>query len=1034
MDIWSFANQMNNDFVMSFSAIILSQILQAVSGSLKLVPHGLGICRTLLQDQQLKSIARNLSADKSKAYIISPTLRLLREAVALDGGAYARGFIRSRALTFASLGRNLELGFAGETQEDARKASVRTNAIRFFLGCLRYASSDAKRELLMQRDLLSHLTFMLKTDPPYLILEILDVLKTHVLMDDKILRDLKARSFNSKILTRFLPLYTYTSSADETGKAQKVPEACQEFLIFVCTNPKAGVLQSSTGLYPKETDDGPRRTAPTSGDDAGADGWDKEFGEKSGGVPVYNFALSDFARKLRPWSSLSHSELLVSIFKAAPELVSDYFVNNSGFTLDPKLSMTWIGYAAFVFQTMTIPLPRQFGNRTRFSQVPPPTSILLDNILPQPINEKVLTRCLSLKSQLTSLFAMRIMVLALNKLSEVIEIMQGAARKSESSSWYLAIRRLLDAFCQRLPDMKEISRCYKGTPETQLLQRTMASRLLRLYYEVIPRVALAANFDVSTFFNDVLRRVDGEGDGSGDRAFSTMELEDLVSIASYSPGMRWFIKLDKGDDDEGLSSFTALLKVFCNPADSSPLVQLKKILTEIATEAQLNSSVEGLSPLIHALKCTMEAKPKRMGFVWSHVDDCIRRCSSSPIKYLEILSIDAHHDSETKDNHVSLLCVTMVDQLSHIVDKLDSKQQDVLSSLLSYYFNALALTQDSQDLLQILHSRAMAHLPSLAKLGDKKCTKRLRSLAASDAEQDPPSKEVSAQQTQPDDAELLAPLSVPITLPEDTSALIKWGSKSVDDLIEDDWPPQLISLLQSEHVNIRKEAHTNILKMAAKIKESVHEEKNQIWLLLSELAESSRPQLDAGPAPSAFVAFATHGFAILKTPLHPLYPKVNTFLTRGPIWSPDKIPLAHDVLHGEPSEDDRYYTELAWLLDYLLDAFRTPFDLGVFHRKLWIEKILMLGSNPHLRSSLRNRLLRIVLRATEIEGGSTTLVTRFGILSWLEAQGSARKAERPVCEALMRRVWETCDQTRVKGWSKDGAEQLMKGLSREVSG
>jgi nucleolar pre-ribosomal-associated protein 1 len=182
--------------------------------------------------------------------------------------------------------------------------------------------------------------------------------------------------------------------------------------------------------------------------------------------------------------------------------------------------------------------------------------------------------------------------------------------------------------------------------------------------------------------------------------------------------------------------------------------------------------------------------------------------------------------------------------------------------------------------------------------------------------------------------------------------------------------------------------------------------------------------------PSAFTAFSIHALDVLRNPLHPLYPKVNSFLTRGPVWALEKLPLAHDIFHGEPSEDDRYYTEITWLLTYLLDSLRTPFDLGVFHRKRWFEKILALASNPYLRFNLRTRILRIVYRATSIESGSTTLVTRFGIMSWLDTQRAASevKEETAVYEALMRRVWNTCDQARVREWSKGGVESLLKGL------
>lgn len=1027
MEMWSFAVQVNNDGVMSSVAVVLALLLQVLSGSLQMVSHGLGICQTLLQERQLKSLAKNLSVEKSKGFILSPTLRLLREATCLDGGAYAKRIFRARNFTFTSLGRNLEIGHIGDAQEDVRKASVRTNAVKFFLSLLKFLSTDGRKELLSQKELLSHLTYMIKTDPPYLVRDILDSLKSHVLMDDKIPRDIKFRSFNTKTLMRILGLYSYADSED-VEEQLTVSYKAHQFLIYACTNSSAGVLYPSTGLYPKESDD----DTVQSGRKAGAHGALVSDRYKDD-IPVYNFVLAEFAQKLRPWSSLKHSELLVAIFTAAPELTAKYFLSNQSFTFEPKLSMTWIGYAAFLFNTMQIALPHRFGDRTRSAKAPPPTSILLGNIIPLPINQKVLIRCLSPKSHLTSFFATRILIVALEKLAEALKMHEEASTKSKDTTWSEASRRLIDAFCQRIPDMKEVVRAYKGIPAENILHKTMASRLLRLYYEVIPQVALAANFDVSPFFTEVLKTLNAGSKKTEDVSLGVMELENLVSIASYSPGMRWFSKIDKLVDGAASSPYTALLRLLCDKKRDLPFHQLKKVLGEVAVENQLVTKATMMTPLYEALQTTLaDVKPKDMEKVWSFVDNCINRCASSPIKYLDLLETYSQEGNlSSSHGATALVNVTMVEQLSYATSSADGTEQASLGKFLSSYFTASYRLKHGKQLTKALYKRICDQFSSskvkMKKLKDDKFTDVDADEEMLDAEADTGKDEKSKSSVELSKLEEM--LHVPFSEDEDATALTKWAGKNAEDLVEDGWAASLIRLLSSTHINIRKEALTNILKMAAKLKESSYEEKDQIWLLLSELAESSREQVDKGPVPSAFTAFATHALEILKNPLHPLYPKVNGFLTRSPFWAADKLPLAHDVLHGEPSEDDKYYTEITWLLIYLLDSLRTPFDLGIFHRKRWFEKILALGANPYLRVNLRTRLLRIIYRATCIEGGSTTLVTRFGILGWLDAQraGSEGGDEADVLAALMRRIWETCDQEKVKAWSKGGVERLLKG-------
>ncbi|KAL0944637.1 ribosome biogenesis protein urb1 [Colletotrichum truncatum] len=1021
MEIWSFGAQAHNEAIMSAVPAVLALLLQVVSQSLELLPHAMDVARTLLQERQLKLISRNLSAPKGSGYIISPTLRLLREIVTLDGGTLAKRVFRARDSTFASFARNLEIRHLSEGLEDPSKPSVRTNAIKLFLSCLKFLPAEAKKELLMLKEVFSHLTFLLKDDPPFLILEMLGALKKYVLLDDKVPREVKFRAFNTKTLDRLAGLYAYRHDVEGDDKPS-VRESVHEFLVYTCTSPGAGVLYSGTGLYPKELEDEAAQDVKSL-DDLGLErvAWMDKYKDE---IAVANFVLSEFIQKLRPWSSLKHSELIVAIFQAAPELVASYFLNNKSFTFEPKLSMTWIGYAAFLFNTVNLPLPPHFGPTAGYRRVPPPTSILLDNVLPLPLKQRDLVRCLSNKSTLISFFAIRILVLALQKLQVALKMHREAAESSKST-WNTASRKLIDEFCQKIPDMKEITKCYKAMAEENVLQREAASRLLLLYYEVIPQVALRANFDVSPFLVNSLNRLDSRSEEPQNQAIALMELENLIAIAGYSPGMRWFAKA------EGLaaSPFVALLKFYVENAQGGK--KLKEVLESVAVQHQLVLQATGLTPLFRAVKdLKKRGKLTNLDFLWGYLDNCAGRCAASPLKYLDLMQESVDSRSQSQDDvSASLILAAMVEQLPFVADKTTNKKElELLSKFLTVILSCAktkgetpaAVDALAEKMTGVLSGRAPAVIPNADSTLDDASEEAdtTEDLAHKSEGQKVTSGELDA-------SSLEAILDVPYALDEDNSALLKWNSKSVEDLIDEGHAVALIRLLWSEHASIRQEALTNILKMAAKFKESSYEEKEQIWLMLSELAESSRILVTRGPVASPLVSFAISALEVLKNPLHCLYAKVNTFLTRGPVWQQDKVPLAHDILHGAPSDDDRYYTEVSWLLAYLLDGLRNPSDLAVFHQKKWFEKIFALAGNPYMRANLRTRILRILYRATCIEGGSTTLATRFGIVSWLEAQ-EARFAQsgdeetRKLYRALRRRVWETCDQQRVAEWSRGG--------------
>jgi nucleolar pre-ribosomal-associated protein 1 len=1039
MQTWGYGAQTNNDNIMSAVPVALALLLKLLSQSLDTVPYGLGICRTLLQKRQQDLIARNLSADKGKAFIISPTLRMLKEAVSFDGGAIARPLFRARASMLKSLGRNMGIIHIGDEAEDTKRPSARTNAILFFLGALKFLHPEAKKELLSQRDIVAALTRDVKQDPPYLVRELLEGLRSHVLLDDKLPREAKASLLNASTLTRLSALYQYRLDAPTEGEPS-VSDIAHEFLLTACTNPACGVLRQDSGFYPREVD--PNAAIPAAElDDLGLEAivWMNKFKTE---VPIRNYTLSNFLPNLRPWSNVKQSELITSIFKVAPELVANYFINNKSFTFEPKLSATWIGYAAFLFNTVTLPIPDYFSRSSSFPDLPPPTSIVIDNILPLPLNQKALSRSLANKSNMISFFATRILVVAIEKLDIAIKMHQDPAH-SNRAVWDEAARRLVDEFCQRSPGIKEMINSYRIIPEDDVLHREAASRLLRLCYEVLPQVALMAKFDVSPILEMSLSRLSKqEVDDSRDFALSLKELENLLAIAGYSPGMRWFV----ASEGLSLSPFTLLLKVCVDAPHGVALETIRKVLDFVAEEQQLVPAHEkhpGLLVLLGALQDLRQSSSDSATPLWPFLDNCLTRCANAPVKYVEKMQQVIQETSETTgqslgDAVTSPVTLAMLEQLPFVAAK--EGEQVTLKALgrfLPKYLGLSAAAGESRLLLSSIFSKMVPHLADskgkLAKAGVPAGLQFQHNpwpLATKthpgDTKSSVPTGDGKASGPSLDAEALELALQVPDGLEADNSALVKWASKTVDELIDEGYLTSLMALLVSEHASIRKEALVNILKAAAKIKQSEYEEKEQVWLLLSELAETARDHINDGPLPSPVGAFACHALNVLRDPLSSLYPKVNSFLTRGPTWTLDRLPLVEEVMSEEPGVGDTYYAQTNWLLGYLVDGLRTRHDLELFHKKRAkgpvFERILALAANPYMRLPLRSQVLRLLYRATCIEGGSTTLTTRFGAVNWLDARqaGCTDASEAAVYGGLRRRIWETCDQDRVRVWSRGG--------------
>ncbi|RFU26614.1 hypothetical protein B7463_g9742, partial [Scytalidium lignicola] len=1027
MQTWSFASQSNDESLLSAVPAVLALLFKTMSNIFEFAEYGTKLGRTILQKRQLELIARGLTANKTKDFVISPCLRLLKEVTSFNGGVLAKSVFRGRDQTYKSLARNLGLRYIGDTVEDRRKPSVRTNAVRFMLTAIKFLPTEAKRDLLNQKDIISALIRGIRDDPPFIIREILETLTTHVLRDEGLARDAKTKVVNGTSLQRITTLYGYSQLDEEVSNGKKsVDQLAHEFLMLACTSPDLGVLNHQAGFYLRGVDpDESQDVDPDSHIDLKLDSieWIKKY---TGKVPIRNTILSDFIQHLRPWSNSRQSELLLAILRAAPELVADYFFGKQTFPFDPKLTATWVGYSSFLFSSIQLPIPQYFGHRDGYARLPPPPSIVLESILPQPLTQKALIRCLNQPYTMITFFAVRIMSVAFAKLKTVMEMFHEAAAGS-SSIWTQAAENLVEEFCQRCPSIKDVISVYRNMHRADLLQREAVTRLLVLYYEIVPQIALDAKFDVSAALSQALDAVEDGKFSPNDRALLVMELENLFQFARFSPGMRWFAKAEGRD----ISPFTAMLKLLVDAPSDVPLLRLKSVLISIIHEHQIlqsSSSTSTLDGLIWLLKAGHGKFTTDSFYEW--LDSCLSRCAGKPVKYifsLEEMQIKLY-GSKPSPARVSLLTMAIFEQSPFVFNSGDEQlANDVAQFIANYIAMSMKANEDEVTLKEIvkmmvsqvpISSQIRTIIETAPGLVGNIVIPQSQGINVTKEERSTVDDLISEGKRN----ELLTKFFEDIRIEEeDHSFLVKWTTKEIDEVIEDGYAARLVMLLSSSHLSIRKEAVTNISKLAAKLKDSTFEEKEQIWLLLCEVVETAKKVIDQQPPPYIISSFASHAIKVLNDPLHCLYPKLNKFLSQGPSWDVDKIPLMYKILDEPPSLDEGRYLEIGWLLEYMLDGLRTPEDMSIFRKRKVFEKLLSLYNNVYLASFLRDKILQIVFKASTIEGGSTTLITRFSGMTWLQVE-LALRSNLPL-KVLMERILESCDQKRVGDWTSKGVEQ-----------
>ena len=82
-----------------------------------------------------------------------------------------------------------------------------------------------------------------------------------------------------------------------------------------------------------------------------------------------------------------------------------------------------------------------------------------------------------------------------------------------------------------------------------------------------------------------------------------------------------------------------------------------------------------------------------------------------------------------------------------------------------------------------------------------------------------------------------------------------------------------------------------------------------------------------------------------------------------------------------------------------------------------MEKVLDLFASPSAPKGVKEAVLKVVYRVAAV-GGATSLVTRTGVLAWLEVRAKMGDVEATTLGVLRKKVEEGVDGQRVETWSK----------------
>ena len=80
------------------------------------------------------------------------------------------------------------------------------------------------------------------------------------------------------------------------------------------------------------------------------------------------------------------------------------------------------------------------------------------------------------------------------------------------------------------------------------------------------------------------------------------------------------------------------------------------------------------------------------------------------------------------------------------------------------------------------------------------------------------------------------------------------------------------------------------------------------------------------------------------------------------------------------------------------------------------ERIFSLSVSPSSSKACIAKVIQLLYRCSLV-GGSTTLITRFGVMSWIESQRARNGLDYKTLESLASQIQKTCEVSRVQEWS-----------------
>ncbi|KAF8331396.1 ribosome 60S biogenesis N-terminal-domain-containing protein [Cantharellus anzutake] len=245
-----------------------------------------------------------------------------------------------------------------------------------------------------------------------------------------------------------------------------------------------------------------------------------------------------------------------------------------------------------------------------------------------------------------------------------------------------------------------------------------------------------------------------------------------------------------------------------------------------------------------------------------------------------------------------------------------------------------------------------------------------------------------------------------------------------------------VRALSSDDESIRASASLCLATLLYYVESADFRERDETIYVLN-LLRNIIPPASPNASPPRVTTYVTlivaHALRSIYNPSHFIYPMVMRFLLQQPTLDDTSVPLLFRMLYSTNDSSGKqasWKLERGWIIRFIADGMISTQDWTVFsHRHQW-DRLAGIFQTPETDQATRRGILNVLVRLSLDATATSSLVRRFGLLSWIQTQLHKTVAEEveiwlEILGNISRVLESTRDAPRIPGaWGSSVAECL----------